>query len=144
MRTIRELMPGNVTRHFGIQSWNRRHWVTTPQPLAQVQVQAVDITAAYRAVLTARFTDPGTPAREILLYRPQVVALDAPPQAVRDATTSSPRWGVQLHALGTGRVSQLTRGRWRKDHLAARFPHPWDGRRNPHPPLCHRGGRILV
>ena len=27
MRTLRELMPGNVTRHFGVSSLSRRHWV---------------------------------------------------------------------------------------------------------------------
>jgi hypothetical protein len=111
LRTIRELMPGNVTRHFGVQSWNRRHWVTAPQPLAQVQ--AVDLTVAYGAALTARFADPSNPAHEILMYRPQVVALDVPPRDVRDATTSSPRWEVQLRELGAGRISQLTRSQWR-------------------------------
>jgi hypothetical protein len=113
LRTIRELMPGNVTRHFGVQSWNRRHWVVAPQPLAQVQVQIVDLTAAYGAVLTARFADPCETAREILLYRPQLVALDVPPRSVRDATTSSPRWGVRVQALGAGRSAQLTRSQWR-------------------------------
>src|SRR5206468_382325 len=27
IRTLRELMPGNVTRHFGVSSFSRRHWV---------------------------------------------------------------------------------------------------------------------
>ena len=31
LRTIRELMPGNVTRHFGVQSWSRRHWLAPEQ-----------------------------------------------------------------------------------------------------------------
>src|SRR6185437_16602404 len=35
LRTLRELMPGNVTRHFGVKSSSRRHWVATARPLAQ-------------------------------------------------------------------------------------------------------------
>ena len=116
LRTIRELMPGNVTRHFGVRSWNRRHWMEPPQPLSQEPVQAVDVTSAYGAALTARFADPHDPQREIYLYRPLRVALGSPPEsgrdAVRDATTSSPAWGVQLQALGRGRASALARSRW--------------------------------
>lgn len=117
LRTIRELMPGNVTRHFGVQSWNRRHWLATPRPLAQEPVQDVDITRAYGAILAARFADSRDPRREIYMYRPLRVALDSPPDtgrdAVRDATTSSPRWSVQLQPLGGGRTSGLARSRWR-------------------------------
>jgi hypothetical protein len=117
LRTIRELMPGNVTRHFGVQSWNRRHWLATPQPLAQEPIQEVDLTRAYGATLVARFADYRNPDREIYMYRPLRVTLDAPPEsgpnAVRDATTSSPQWGVQLRALGRGRQSPLARSQWR-------------------------------
>jgi hypothetical protein len=117
LRTIRELMPGNVTRHFGIQSWNRRHWLATPRPLDQEPVQDVDITRAYGATLTARFADSRNPRREIYMYRPLRAILDSPsetgPNAVRDATTSSPRWGVQLQPLGRGRASRLARSQWR-------------------------------
>jgi hypothetical protein len=117
LRTIRELMPGNVTRHFGIQSWNRRHWLAPLRPLAQEPVQDVDITRAYGATLTARFADSRNPRREIYMYRPLRAVLDPPPEtgpnAVRDATTSSPRWGVQLQPLGRGRASRLARSRWR-------------------------------
>jgi hypothetical protein len=117
LRTLRELMPGNVTRHFGIQSWNRRHWIAAPQPLAQEPEQDVDITRVYGATLAARFADSRDPRREIYMYRPVRVVLDSPPEAgrntVRDATTSSPRWGVQVQTLGKGRTSRLARSRWR-------------------------------
>jgi hypothetical protein len=117
VRTIRELMPGNVTRHFGIRSWNRRHWLAAPRPLVQEPVQDVDVTRAYGATLAARFADPRDPRREIYMYRPLRAVLDSPSDtgrnAVRDATTSSPRWGVQLQPLGRGRASRLARSRWR-------------------------------
>jgi len=117
LRTIRELMPGNVTRHFGVQSWNRRHWLAAPQSLAQAPIQSVNVTLAYGATLAARFADPGDSGRQIYMYRPLRVALDSPLEigrdAVRDATTSWPRWGVQLQALGRGRNSLLARSRWR-------------------------------
>src|SRR5208337_3690415 len=115
-RANRELMPGNVTRHFGVQSWNRRHWLAPGQPLAQQPIQDVDITRTYGATLTSRFGDPRDPGREIYMYRPLRVALDSPSDAgrnaVRDATSSSPQWGVQLQALGNGRPSRLARSRW--------------------------------
>jgi hypothetical protein len=117
LRSIRELMPGNVTRHFGVQSWNRRHWLAAPQPLAQEPVQDVDVTRAYGAILAARFADSHDPRREIYMYRPLRAVLDSPSEtgrnAVRDATTSSPRWGVQLQPLGRGRPLNLSRSRWR-------------------------------
>lgn len=117
LRSVQELMPGNVTRHFGVQSWNRRHWVATPQSLSQEQSQDVDVTRAYGATLAARFANPHDPRREIYMYRPLRTVLTPPPDTgrdeVRDATTSSPRWGVQLRSLGGGRESFLARSRWR-------------------------------
>lgn len=117
LRSIRELMPGNVTRHFGVQSWNRRHWLSAPRSLAQEPVQDVDVTRAYGATLAARFAASRDPRREIYMYRPLRAVLDSPSDtgrdAVRDATTSSPRWGVHLQPLGRGRASRLARSRWR-------------------------------
>jgi len=118
LRTLRELMPGNVTRHFGVASSSRRHWVTTPQSLAQEPMQDVDVSLAYGGVLTARFADPGNPQREVYMYSPRRVALDSPTDtgrdAIRDATTSSPRWGVQLESLGDGQKVDLARSQWQE------------------------------
>jgi hypothetical protein len=81
-------------------------------------VQEVDVTHAYGGALTARFTNPRDLEREIYMYSPRWVALDSPAEtgrdAVRDATTSSPQWGVQLEALGAGRKVDLARSQWQE------------------------------
>jgi hypothetical protein len=123
LRALRELMPGNVTRHFGVYYSDRRHWLAPPQPIAAARHQDVDLAAAYGAALAARFADPGDPGREIYMFRPMGVRLTAPddngPSAVRDATTSAPCWGVQIEPLGAGQVAPLARGRWRDAVIAA-------------------------
>lgn len=126
LRTIRELMPGNVTRHFGVKSANRRHWVAPPRSPAAAPAQEIDVTGAYGGILTARFPDPGAPGREIFMYSPRRVALESPKEAgrdaVRDATTSTPAWGVRLDPLGTGRKVALARGQW-QDVIAGLMVH---------------------
>lgn len=109
IRTIRELMPGNVTRHFGISTFSRRHWVEIPLP---TQGHATtDIVETYGAVLvgTARAVLDG---REFDLYRPMSSTVAVPPENLRDATAVSPNWDLELEALGTGAPIEIASDRW--------------------------------
>jgi hypothetical protein len=110
MRTLRELMPGNVTRHFGVSSFSRRHWV----PLAlEAGGATVDIVNTYRAQFVGSFTSSRLPTSGVALYRPLAVTLGVPPPHIRDATSMAPLWEVHVEPLGQGREVTLGRDRWK-------------------------------
>jgi len=109
VRTLRELMPGNVTRHFGVSSFSRRHWVALPE--LGVSHATIDIAKAYGA----EYLGPATATQagvSVDLYRPTTVRLTIPPDQVRDASTVSPRWDYEIEPFGTGQLVELARNRW--------------------------------
>lgn len=113
VRTLRELMPGNVTRHFGVSSFSRRHWVNP----AQSEVNVVD---AYGASAIGVIESPTLPVGGVELFRPLSVRLAVPPEPVRDASSVQPEWEVHCESLGTGQEIDLGRGRWEGVILSAR------------------------
>lgn len=110
IRTIREFAPGNVTRHFGVRSASRRHWVPLPEGLAG----PIDVEAVYggRYVTTIPASSTGRPA--IDLYRPTRLTVAVPPDSVRDATSASPEWQVHAEPLAAGHTIDMPQGRWRE------------------------------
>lgn len=109
IRMLRELMPGNVTRHFGVSSFSRRHWV--PLPEVDVSRASLDIRKTYGA----EYIGPATATRAAVsvdLYGPTTVRLAVPPEGVRDASAVHPRWDYEITPLGTGQTTELARNRW--------------------------------
>ena len=109
IRTLRELMPGNVTRHFGVSSFSRRHWV--PLPAVGAVHAGVDIEQVYDADYIGRARARNA-SIDVDLFRPTRVRLAVPPESVRDASSVSPRWDYEITALGVGRTVELIRSRW--------------------------------
>lgn len=109
LRTLLELMPGNVTRHFGVSSFSRRHWVALPDHTSHEHT--IDVAATYGAehIGSAHATNAN---EAVQLFRPTRVQLAVPPEQVRDATTVSPAWDYEIVALGAGRAVDIARGRW--------------------------------
>ncbi len=109
VRTLRELMPGNVTRHFGVSSFSRRHWVALPE--IGGSSATVNIGTTYRAeyIGPATATTTGGP---VDLYRPTSVRLAVPPEQVRDASAVHPHWDYEITPFGAGRSTELARNRW--------------------------------
>jgi hypothetical protein len=109
IRTLRELMPGNVTRHFGVSSFSRRHWVPLPE------VGVINAGLNIRETYGAEYIGPATATRAAVsvdLYRPTMVRLAVPPDRVRDASAVHPRWDYEITPLGTGQATELARNRW--------------------------------
>ena len=109
MRTLWELMPGNVTRHFGVSSFSRRHWVPLNAGSGEGTVDVVD---AYKAQFLCSFASKHLPLSDVALYRPTGVTLAVPPRHVRDASSVVPNWEVNAEALGDGREVSLGRDHW--------------------------------
>jgi hypothetical protein len=103
LRTINELMPGNVTRHFGVSSFSRRHWLF---PGGAV----VDVVDAYQAQFTC--TIRSVQRGDLALYTPTAARLVIPPAEVRDATSVRPVWGVHAEPLGRGQEVRIGQDRW--------------------------------
>jgi hypothetical protein len=109
VRTIWELMPGNVTRHFGVSSFSRRHWVPFERGSGEA---VVDIVETYGGQFTCTLASSRLPAGGVDLYRPVSVSVAVPPTSVRDATSTTPVWGVHAEPLGPGRELSLGKTRW--------------------------------
>lgn len=115
LRVLREFMPGNVTRHFGVRTFDRRHWVPLPDPDDDGRrLLSVD---AYGGEFVRHVGPDGD---EVPMFRPGRVQLEVPPDDVYDSTTSSPVWEVSLEALGTGSVYELP-AQWAELFAEVRF-----------------------
>ena len=119
LRTIRELMPGNVTRHFGVSSWSRRHWV--PLSTQESGERTLNIVDAYGArYVTSLPASPNSPS-PIDLYRPVEVGLSVPPERVRDSSSVLPVWRCLIDSLGSGREVAISAKRWQPILSSVRF-----------------------
>ena len=101
VRTLSEFLPGNVTRHFGHRTMERRHWVPLPSMPSGGGTTAIQIDAlsTYNGVPIGRIQDATTGAI-VDLYQPTRVELAAPPPNLQDASTVRPDWKVDLEELG--------------------------------------------
>lgn len=112
VRTLSEFLPGNVTRHFGHRTMERRHWVPLPLVprgggLTEVEV---DVLGTYNAVPIGRIHDASTGAI-VDLYQPTRVELAAPPRDLQDASTVRPDWQVDIEPLGES-IDMAMGGSW--------------------------------
>jgi hypothetical protein len=97
LRTIRDFMPGTVSRHFGVRASSKRHWVKARY--ASEGAVAVDAEATYGGILQGSVTVDGI---EVPLVTPTRVELSPVPPEVRDHSRVDPIWGVSLTPVGTG------------------------------------------
>ncbi len=112
IRSLREFMPGNVTRHFGGNRdvFGRRHWVSLPE-----DQQAVNVEDVYKATYLGEVPDREGLATPI--YRPLEAPLVIPPGGVKDYSTVSPVWQAHLTALAEGRMVDLGASGWARLQL---------------------------
>jgi DEAD/DEAH box helicase/Helicase conserved C-terminal domain len=101
-RILREFLPGNVTRHFGVRTFDRRHWLPIPDATADGR-RVVDVASyggEFLRTISAQMT-------EVAIFRPTRLALEQPPEEVADSTSSAPVWEVRLEPVGTGSQVEL-------------------------------------
>lgn len=101
-RILREFLPGNVTRHFGVRTFDRRHWL--PLPEARADGRRVTDVASYGGEFLRTITSP---TDEVAVFRPTQVALQQPPEEVSDSTNAAPVWEVAVEPVGAGTRVEL-------------------------------------
>ena len=79
LRTIRDYMPGTVSRHFGVRAAHERHWVDVK--LVDEAAGEADVETLYCAIVQGSVQAGGS---EISLMTPTRVMLLDVPSAVRD------------------------------------------------------------
>jgi len=97
VRVLNEFMPGNVTRHFGVNSFSRRHWIDLPEPdLEGIRVAKVETYGPqYLRSVPSGCTS-------VHVYLPQQIELEIPPQAIRDSSSVTPVWENWIESIGGG------------------------------------------
>lgn len=106
LRAIREFLPGNVSRHFGVWASNKRHWVPLPSRVASDGILLVDV-AAYGGL---QIDDVATSEGVTQVFAPSQVDLEAVPDDVSDASSMRADWVFGASALGLGTRLPLARG----------------------------------
>lgn len=110
IRALRELMPGNITRHFGVSTWSRRHWLAPPNE--QAGQPLVDVLDEYGAQFQSTLAPSADRPFLVDVYRPHRLELVEPPQELRDASSVRPIWNFDAVPLGSGRRVELGQTGW--------------------------------
>ncbi|MBL93446.1 MAG: hypothetical protein CMH56_16720 [Myxococcales bacterium] len=95
LRSLRELMPGNVTRHYGLNQASNRHWIPVGDN------DSINIEEIYAAKFTEEILSQET-GKRISLYRPTEITLEIAPSDILDSSYVSPDWQVALTPIGEG------------------------------------------
>ncbi len=98
LRAIREFLPGNVSRHFGVWAANKRHWVALPPELDTDGTHLVDV-ATFGGI---PIDDVVTDGRVTHVFAPSRVALASVPPEVSDASSMRADWNFNATPLGAG------------------------------------------
>jgi hypothetical protein len=98
LRAIREFLPGNVSRHFGVWATNKRHWVSLPSEQDADGRHLVDV-ASFDGI---SIDDVVTVEGVVRLFAPSRVALESVPDEVSDASSMLANWVFHATPLGTG------------------------------------------
>jgi hypothetical protein len=106
LRAIREFLPGNVSRHFGVRATNKRHWVPLPVGRDDDGARIIDI-AGYGPVLIDEIPTERGPIR---LFAPTLVTLQPVPAEVSDASSMHADWVFIAAPLGRGTGLPLVGG----------------------------------
>jgi len=106
LRAIREFLPGNVSRHFGVWASNKRHWVPLPSQVDPDGTHVVDV----RAYGGLQIDDVATPAGATRVFAPSHLDLESVPEPVSDASSMRADWVFSGRALGIGTKLPLARG----------------------------------
>ena len=98
LRAIREFLPGNVSRHFGVWATHKRHWVPLPDDRDVDGTRWVDV-ATYGGT---RVDDTQRDGQTVEVFAPQAVTLSAVDPSVSDSSSMRANWGLAAMPLGAG------------------------------------------
>ena len=97
LRTIRDFMPGTVSRHFGVRAAHKRHWVDIR--LVDQAAGEADVETLYGGIAQGSVQTAGS---EIAIMSPTRVELSDVPALVRDYSRLDPLWEVALTPVAAG------------------------------------------
>ena len=99
-RILREFLPGNITRHFGHEKYDR-HWipVSIPNPPGPIR-ELVDPRKYYAAVQIGSVPDEN--GNIVPLFTPTKVNLEVASDVLTDGSSISPNWISEIKPLGEG------------------------------------------
>lgn len=98
LRAIREFLPGNVSRHFGVWATHKRHWVPLPEDRDTDGTRWVDV-ATYGATQVDDTLIDGQP---VGVFAPLAVTLSAVDPRVSDSSSMRANWEFTATPLGAG------------------------------------------
>ena len=104
LRAIREFLPGNVSRHFGVWASNKRHWVPLPAVRDADGCHLVDVSVFGGVPIDDLVTAEGV----MRVFAPTQVTLASVPEDVSDASSIRAEWAFHATPLGAG--TRLPRG----------------------------------
>ncbi|MGV9795274.1 protein DpdJ [Gordonia sp. NPDC003422] len=105
LRTIREFLPGNVSRHFGVWASNKRHWVPLPDSIDTDGTHLVDV-AIYGGL---PIDDVATASGITQVFAPTHVDLASVENDVSDGSSMRADWVFNATTLGVGTKLPLAR-----------------------------------
>jgi hypothetical protein len=104
LRAIREFLPGNVSRHFGVWATNKRHWVPIPDNIDADGVRLADV-SLFEGVYVDGIK---TPEGDVPVYAPRAATLTPVPEHVSDASSMRADWEFRAISLGNGTGLRLS------------------------------------
>ncbi len=106
LRAIREFLPGNVSRHFGVWATYKRHWIPLPARVLSDGTYLVDV-ATYGGLPIDDVLAPGGATK---VFAPTNIDLEAVPNTVSDGSSMRADWVFHATTLGLGTRLPLARG----------------------------------
>lgn len=98
LRAIREFLPGNVSRHFGVRAASKRHWVPLPREVDSDGVHLMDVAQTYGVAIADVFAQQGN----IRVFSPRCITLEVVSEGISDASAMRPDWVFNATPLGAG------------------------------------------
>lgn len=106
LRAIREFLPGNVSRHYGVWASSKRHWVPLPSSVDKDGIHLVDV-ATYGG---QAIDDVDSSTGVTHVFAPTHVDLQTVDGWVSDASSMHATWEFSATPLGVGASMPLPRG----------------------------------
>ena len=98
LRAIREFLPGNVSRHFGVWATSKRHWIPLPDNYDSDGVRLADVSLFGASQIDEVMTAHGL----VKVFAPRTVALHTVNEEISDSSFMRAEWNFLATPLGEG------------------------------------------
>lgn len=98
LRAIREFLPGNVSRHFGVWATSKRHWIPLPDNYDSDGVRLADVSLFGATQIDEVVTEDGL----VKVFAPRTVVLQTVNEEISDSSSMRAEWNFLATPLGEG------------------------------------------